>query len=90
MRGRHKLPCPACQTLIRKAGVRGHDAYYGITGNGRALASFRYHVRWAWRRWLRRRSNRTRLTWSAFGELSARFPLPAVRVVHSIYRAANS
>jgi formamidopyrimidine-DNA glycosylase len=28
VRGRHKLPCPACRTLIRKAGVRGHDAYY--------------------------------------------------------------
>jgi formamidopyrimidine-DNA glycosylase len=28
VRGRHKEPCLRCQTPIRKAGVRGHDAYF--------------------------------------------------------------
>ena len=28
VRGKHKQPCPVCQTPIRKAGVRGFDAYF--------------------------------------------------------------
>jgi formamidopyrimidine-DNA glycosylase len=28
VRGRHKEPCLRCQSPIRKAGVRGHDAYF--------------------------------------------------------------
>jgi group II intron reverse transcriptase/maturase len=74
--------------LVQK--VRGHDAYYGLTGNGRALVTLRHHVRWIWRRWLSRRSQRARITWLAFAELSRRFPLPPARVVHSVYRAAKS
>ena len=71
------------QTLSRK--LRGHDAYYGITGNGRALARFRHEVRRQWRKWLNRRSHAARLSWAAFARLVTRYPLPPVRVVHSIY-----
>jgi formamidopyrimidine-DNA glycosylase len=28
VRNRHKAPCPRCGTPIRKAGVRGHDAFF--------------------------------------------------------------
>lgn len=70
--------------------LRGHDAYYGITGNARALACLRYRVRCAWRKWLCRRSQRGRLNWAAFTELLRRYPLPPARVVHSVYRAAKS
>jgi hypothetical protein len=71
------------QTLSRK--LRGHDAYYGITGNGRALARFRHEVRRQWRKWLNRRSQAARLSWAAFARLVQRYPLPPARVVHSIY-----
>jgi group II intron reverse transcriptase/maturase len=71
------------QTLGRK--LRGHDAYYGITGNGRALARFRHEVRRRWRKWLNRRSRAARLPWAAFARLAQRYPLPPARVVHSIY-----
>jgi RNA-directed DNA polymerase len=71
------------QTLSRK--LRGHDAYYGITGNGRALARLRHEVRRQWRKWLNRRSHAARLSWAAFARLVTRYPLPPVRVVHSIY-----
>jgi RNA-directed DNA polymerase len=74
--------------LVRK--VQGHYAYYGITGNFRALAWFLEAVRAAWRKWLSRRSQRGRLTWQRFGVLSrAIYPLPEPRIVHSIYRAAK-
>lgn len=76
------------KALVRK--LTGHFAYYGITGNGHSLNRFRTGVTRAWRTWLRRRSQKTRLTWERFCRLLKRYPLPSARVVHSIYRhAAN-
>jgi group II intron reverse transcriptase/maturase len=65
--------------------LRGHYAYYGMTGNGRSMSSFRHHVERIWRKWLRRRSN-TKLPWARFSAFLQRDPLPPVRVVHSVYR----
>ena len=64
--------------------LKGHYAYYGITGNGNALERFRYAVERSWKKWLWRRSSRTRGGWEAFDRIRERYPLPAVRVVHSV------
>jgi RNA-directed DNA polymerase len=64
--------------------LRGHDAYYGITGNYRALARLRHVVGRVWRKWLARRRAGP-LPWTAFGRLLQRYPLPTARVVHSVY-----
>jgi len=64
------------------AKLRGHDAYYGITGNSRALKRLRWVVKRAWRRALYRRSQRG-LTWDRFYKLLERYPLPKPRIVHS-------
>lgn len=75
-------------TLTQK--VRGHYSYYGITGNARALAAFLFQVGRLWWKWLGRRSQRARLDWSRFNALLKRYPLPPVRIVHSVMpRAAN-
>ena len=74
------------KALVRK--LTGHFAYYGITGNGLSLNRFRNGVMRAWRTWLRRRSQKTRLTWERYNRLLKRYPLPSARVVHSIYRQA--
>jgi hypothetical protein len=60
--------------------LRGHFAYYGITGNTESLKSFRYHVTRAWHKWLSRRSNKARMPWERFGELERRYPLPPARL----------
>jgi RNA-directed DNA polymerase len=73
--------------LVRK--LRGHDAYFGITGNARALSTLRQLVQRIWHRWLARRSWRSAWTWHRMNTLLARLPLPPARVVHSIYRVAN-
>ncbi|MFN9970276.1 MAG: group II intron reverse transcriptase/maturase, partial [Phycisphaerae bacterium] len=70
--------------------IRGHCAYYGITGNARSLAVFRYAVLRIWRKWLRRRSNKARKAWSWWAELLERYPLPPAYVVHSTYRPVAS
>jgi len=42
--------------------IRGHNNYYGVPTNSRALVTFRRHVRNAWHRQLQRRSQRARWT----------------------------
>src|SRR5216684_6478042 len=43
--------------------VEGHNRYYGVPSNQQSLYSFRFHVARYWYRSLRRRSQKTRLTW---------------------------
>ena len=66
--------------LSRK--LRGHDAYYGITGNSPMLAALRNWVRRIWQKWLARRSNRP-WTWERMDRVLAAFPLPPARAMHS-------
>jgi group II intron reverse transcriptase/maturase len=67
--------------LVRK--LRGHYAYYGITGNADALNRFRQHVECVWQKWLNRRSARNHMPWARFKRLLLRYPLPPIRIVHS-------
>lgn len=74
--------------LCRK--LHGHYAYYGISGNARALSRFLHEVERAWRYWLNRRSARAKMVWERFRRLLQHYPLPPARIVHSAYRhAAN-
>jgi len=68
-------------TLSQK--MRGHYAYYGITGNARALHWFLWAVSRAWRKWLDRRNRQREMTWPRFKRLLKRYPLPPARIVHS-------
>jgi RNA-directed DNA polymerase len=79
---RHQPVAVQHQTLSRK--LRGHDAYYGITGNHWLLVRLRLRVVRVWQKWLARRGARS-LLWERFARLLERFPLPAARVVHSVY-----
>ena len=83
-RHRHDPVAAQHQTLGQK--LRGHFAYYGITGNGEALSRLRYVVARLWRKWLMRRKRRGFISWDHFTRLLARYPLPAAIVVHSVYR----
>lgn len=66
--------------LSRK--MRGHYAYYGVTGNMRSLQCFANEVGKAWRYWLARRSGHAKGTWEWFHRLLVRLPLPPPRIVH--------
>jgi RNA-directed DNA polymerase len=81
---RHQPIAAQHQTLVQK--LRGHFAYYGITGNGLALQRFRDGVVRIWRKWLARRRRRGSLSWAVFTRLLKRYMLPAAVVVHSVYR----
>jgi RNA-directed DNA polymerase len=71
------------ESLSRK--LSGHYGYYGITGNSKALARFRYEVQRVWHKWLARRSQQP-MTWDRFNELMKVFELPRPIAVHSALR----
>ena len=83
---RHEPVAAQYYALCRK--LHGHYAYYGISGNARALGRFLHEVERAWRYWLNRRSARARMVWERFRRLLQHYPLPPVRIVHSVYRLA--
>jgi RNA-directed DNA polymerase len=61
--------------------VAGHNRYYGVPTNLPSLRSFRHHVGRYWSRTLRRRSQRTRVTWERIARLIA-YWLPWPKVHH--------
>jgi RNA-directed DNA polymerase len=77
-RYRHLLVREQWTALKRK--LLGHFRYFGITGNFRALCSFRYRVCGMWRKWLSRRSQRARVSWEKMNRLLERYPLPQPRI----------
>lgn len=85
---RHRPVKEQQQILSQK--LRGHFAYYGITGNFRSLAWFRFEVVRCWRKWLNRRNRERSLDWNIFNRLLECYPLPPARVVHSVYPRAAS
>jgi group II intron reverse transcriptase/maturase len=86
-RNRHRGMFDQFRALVRK--LSGHYAYYGITGNGRALNQMRTATVKLWYKWLRRRSREsTALTWERMHRLlKEQFIFPYTRIVHSIYKA---
>ena len=66
--------------------LRGHYAYYGITGNSQCLSAFRTWVVGCWRNWLSRRNRERGMTWDRFNQLLERYPLPAAVAIHSVRR----
>jgi len=68
--------------------LRGHYAYYGITGNSKTLDRFRFWVKRTWHKWLARRSQRG-MNWERFTQTVDRvFKLPPAIAVHSKLRRA--
>jgi RNA-directed DNA polymerase len=80
---RHRWMVEQHQELVRK--LQGHFGYYGITGNFMALSRYLYEVCRIWKKWLDRRSQRSRMTWERFNGFLKRYPLPKARVVHSVH-----
>ena len=81
---RHQPIAEQHRVLSQK--LRGHFAYYGITGNSISLSRFRDAVTCLWLKWLARRRRRGFLSWPAFRRLLQRYPLPPPIAIHSVCR----
>jgi hypothetical protein len=85
---RHRHEPVAKQYRVLRQKIRGHYAYYGMTGNGLWLKKFNQGVRRIWQTWLHRRSRTpSDMPWDRFVRLMERYPFPSIRVVHSVYAA---
>ena len=71
-----------CQKLT------GYFAYFGITGNSKSIGKYYYQVKVLWRKWLNRRSQRSRMGWEKFNKLLNHYPLPRPIAKKSILRRA--
>lgn len=82
-RANRHLPLAVQQEKLTRK-LRGHDAYYGVTHNMRALERLRRMVTRLWKKWLGRRSHAGRRNWEWMNEVVLKhYPLPAPRIVHS-------
>jgi RNA-directed DNA polymerase len=61
--------------------VRGYFNFHAVPTNARALYAFRHHVTDLWRRALRRRSQKDRLTWTRMTQLADDW-LPKPTILH--------
>ena len=80
MRRRRHQPVPEQGKWLRQV-VSGFFEYHAVPTNSRALNTFRHHVTDLWRRSLRRRSQKDRITWNRIKKLADDF-LPQARILH--------
>ncbi len=72
LRRRRHLPIPEQGRWLASV-LRGHANYYGVPGNQKALYAFRSEAVRLWFMALRRRSQRTTVTWERMRRLRARW-----------------
>ncbi len=77
-------PVPQTGQWLRSV-VQGYFNYHAVPGNGRSMGKFREQVARHWRLALRRRSQKSRMTWDRFRPLAQRW-LPVQRVLHPFPR----
>ncbi|GGJ67592.1 group II intron reverse transcriptase/maturase [Streptomyces brasiliensis] len=80
LKRRQHRPVPEQGVWLRSV-VQGHLVYYAVPGNTDAVRAFCDQVTRHWFKALRRRSQKTRLTWARMTPLARRW-LPPVRVRH--------
>ena len=79
MRRRHE-PIPDIGRWLGRV-VEGHMNYYSVPGNRERIGAFAREAVRAWHFSLHRRSQRNRMPWSRFAQITKRY-LPQLRVVH--------
>ena len=85
---RHRHLTVAVQHAALTRRIQGHFNYFGVSGNARSVGLLVDATERHWYTWLRRRSNRTRLTWPRFVALLERYPLPVPRIRVRIWGAS--
>lgn len=80
MRRRMHLPIPEQGRWLASV-LAGHYNYYAVPDNSQALRTFRDLIVRTWLKMLRRRSQRSRITWQRMGRIAERW-LPRGRILH--------
>jgi RNA-directed DNA polymerase len=80
LRRRWHVPVGEVGRWLRSV-VQGYFNYHAVPGNMDSLNSFRAQVIWRWYRALRRRSQRSQMTWDRFWQLVDRW-IPSAKILH--------
>jgi RNA-directed DNA polymerase len=80
LRRRMHQPVPEQGCWLQSV-VRGYFAYHAVPGNWKALGAFRTQCTRLWYRALRRRSQKSRLTWDRMKQIADAW-LPPARILH--------
>jgi len=75
------------QTL--RAKLRGHFQYYGVSGNSRSIQQYYFLVLGLVHKWLNRRSQKKKMSWSKLYKYLTLYPLPQPKIIHKIYTSSN-
>jgi group II intron reverse transcriptase/maturase len=73
-------PIPVQGGYLRSV-VRGYVRYYGVPTNSNTLSTFRKEICRMWHKVLRRRSNKSRMTWERMKRLNAKW-IPKARICY--------
>jgi len=71
----------AAQGRWLRSVVTGYFAYHAVPTNAQAIGAYRHHVIDLWRRSLKRRSQKDRMTWARIDRLANEW-LPPPHVLH--------
>jgi len=71
------------KTTARK--LKGHYAYYGVTGNSKSISNFAYEIARILFKWLNRRGKKGCMNFEKFRLLLKRFVLPRPRIVVNLW-----
>ena len=80
LKARRHLPIPEQGQWLGSV-VRGHLNYYAVPDNSRAISAFRDQAIRHWLKALRRRSQKSRVTWQRMDRWQARW-IPPARILH--------
>jgi group II intron reverse transcriptase/maturase len=67
-----------------KRHLRGHAAYYAVSGNTRSVRTYAYRMSCLLFKWLNRRSQRRGVTWERFSKVLSGW-MPSLRIQHNLY-----
>ncbi len=70
---------------ILRAKLRGHFQYYGVSGNYRSIQQYYFLVLRLVHKWLNRRSQKKKMSWSKMSNYLALYPLPQPKIKHNFY-----
>jgi len=70
---------------ILKAKLWGHFQYYGVSGNSRSIQQYYFLVLRLVHKWLNRRSQKKKMSWSKMHIYLALYPLPKPKIKHNFY-----
>lgn len=82
VRHRFRLPELWARFCVK---LSGHVSYYGVSYNLAQVRTFFVLATRCLFKWLNRRSQRKSFNWAQFGRFMKAYPLPAVRVYHSLF-----